>query len=76
MIGAPLCKPDILLVKLLQVPYIAQAPAFPFPFFVSEYDMTEYNASVICSELEMAHYFEAMLEEGISAKNAATWLTL
>ena len=44
--------------------------------FVSEYGMREYDASVITASLEMAHYFEAMLEEGISAKNAVTWLTV
>ena len=44
--------------------------------FVEEYGMREYDASVITAELEMAHYFEAMLEEGISAKNGVTWLTV
>ncbi len=44
--------------------------------FVSEYGMSEYNASVITASLEMAHYFEKMVEEGASAKNAVTWLTV
>ncbi len=44
--------------------------------FVNEYGMSEYNAGVITSSVEMAHYFETMMEEGISAKNAATWLTV
>jgi aspartyl-tRNA(Asn)/glutamyl-tRNA(Gln) amidotransferase subunit B len=44
--------------------------------FVKEYGMSEYNASVITSSVEMAHYFETMMEEDISAKNAATWLTV
>jgi aspartyl-tRNA(Asn)/glutamyl-tRNA(Gln) amidotransferase subunit B len=44
--------------------------------FVKEYGMSEYNAGVITSSVEMAHYFETMMEEGISAKNAATWLTV
>jgi aspartyl-tRNA(Asn)/glutamyl-tRNA(Gln) amidotransferase subunit B len=43
---------------------------------VSEFGINEYNAAVITSELETAHYFEAMLEQGISAKNAVTWLTV
>jgi aspartyl-tRNA(Asn)/glutamyl-tRNA(Gln) amidotransferase subunit B len=43
---------------------------------VSEYGMREYDAAVITSELETAHFFEAMLAEGISAKNAVTWLTV
>ena len=44
--------------------------------FVKEYGMSEYNAGVITSSIDMAHYFESMMEEGISAKNAATWLTV
>lgn len=44
--------------------------------FVSEYGMSKYNASVITASLEMAHYFEKMIEEGASAKNATTWLTV
>ena len=44
--------------------------------FVSEYGMNEYNAGVITSSIEMAHFFEEMMEQGISAKNATTWLTV
>jgi aspartyl-tRNA(Asn)/glutamyl-tRNA(Gln) amidotransferase subunit B len=44
--------------------------------FVQEYGMNEYNASVITSSVEMAHFFETMMQEGISAKNATTWLTV
>ncbi len=44
--------------------------------FVSQYGMNEYNAGVITSTLEMATFFEAMMAEGISAKNATSWLTV
>jgi len=44
--------------------------------FVNDYGMREYDAGVITADLEMAHFFESMLEEGISAKNASTWLTV
>ncbi|MFY9072158.1 Asp-tRNA(Asn)/Glu-tRNA(Gln) amidotransferase subunit GatB [Aliarcobacter butzleri] len=44
--------------------------------FVKEYGIKEYDASVITSSLEMANYFDEMLERGISAKNAVTWLTV
>ncbi len=44
--------------------------------FVKAYQMSEYNAVVITANLEMAHFFEAMMQEGISAKNAVTWLTV
>ncbi|WP_298750297.1 Asp-tRNA(Asn)/Glu-tRNA(Gln) amidotransferase subunit GatB [uncultured Arcobacter sp.] len=44
--------------------------------FVKDYHIKDYDASVITSQLEMAHFFEEMLEEGISGKNAVTWLTV
>jgi len=44
--------------------------------FVNEYDMSDYNASVVTSTVEMANFFEVMMKEGISAKNALTWLTV
>ncbi|MCF6341106.1 MAG: Asp-tRNA(Asn)/Glu-tRNA(Gln) amidotransferase subunit GatB, partial [Sulfurimonas sp.] len=44
--------------------------------FVKDYGMNEYNANVITSSIEMAHFFEEMMEQGISAKNATTWLTV
>ena len=44
--------------------------------FVKEFGLNAYNAGVITSLVEMAHFFEAMMHEGISAKNATTWLTV
>lgn len=44
--------------------------------FVKEYGLKEYDASVITSSLEMANFFDEMMKEGISAKNATTWLTV
>ncbi|MDS1370257.1 Asp-tRNA(Asn)/Glu-tRNA(Gln) amidotransferase subunit GatB [Aliarcobacter butzleri] len=44
--------------------------------FVKEYGIKEYDASIITSSLEMANYFDEMMKEGISAKNAVTWLTV
>ncbi len=44
--------------------------------FVKEYGLKEYDASVITSSLEMANYFDSMMSEKISAKNATTWLTV
>ncbi|HKM18952.1 MAG TPA: Asp-tRNA(Asn)/Glu-tRNA(Gln) amidotransferase subunit GatB [Aliarcobacter sp.] len=44
--------------------------------FVKEYGLKEYDASVITSSLEMANYFDEMMKEGISSKNATTWLTV
>ncbi|DAB30928.1 MAG TPA: Asp-tRNA(Asn)/Glu-tRNA(Gln) amidotransferase GatCAB subunit B [Sulfurimonas sp. UBA12504] len=44
--------------------------------FVKEYGMNEYNAGVLTATVEMARFFETMMLEGISAKNAITWLTV
>jgi aspartyl-tRNA(Asn)/glutamyl-tRNA(Gln) amidotransferase subunit B len=44
--------------------------------FVKEHGIKEYDAAVITSSIEMAHFFERMLEEGASAKNGVTWLTV
>lgn len=44
--------------------------------FVKEYGIKEYDASVITATLEMAKYFDDMMSEKISAKNAVTWLTV
>ena len=44
--------------------------------FVNDFGMNEYNASVITSTLEMAKFFEEMMQEDITAKNAITWLTV
>ena len=44
--------------------------------FVKDYGLNEYNAGVITSLVEMAHFFETMMESGVSGKNATTWLTV
>jgi aspartyl-tRNA(Asn)/glutamyl-tRNA(Gln) amidotransferase subunit B len=44
--------------------------------FINEFKMSAYNASVITASSETAKFFESMMEEGITAKNAATWLTV
>ncbi|MBD3824382.1 MAG: Asp-tRNA(Asn)/Glu-tRNA(Gln) amidotransferase subunit GatB [Epsilonproteobacteria bacterium] len=55
---------------------IPELPDEKMERFIKEYGMSEYNASVITSSVEMAKYFEDMMDEGISAKNATTWLTV
>ncbi len=44
--------------------------------YVEEYGVREYDATVITSEVEMARFFETMIDDGVSAKNAVTWLTV
>jgi len=43
---------------------------------MKDYGLNLYNADVITSTVEMAHFFETMMQEGISGKNATTWLTV
>lgn len=43
--------------------------------YMREFGIKPSDASVLTSELEMARYFESMLESGASAKGAVTWLT-
>ncbi len=74
-------EPDLLKVVVDDAMYetfskIPELPDAKRERFVTEYGMNEYNASVITSSLEMAHYFETMMHEGISAKNATTWLSV
>jgi aspartyl-tRNA(Asn)/glutamyl-tRNA(Gln) amidotransferase subunit B len=64
---------DEMLATYSQIPELPDAKR---DRFVKEYGMSEYNAGVITASVEMAEYFETMMQEGISAKNAATWLTV
>ena len=54
---------------------IPELPDEKMARFVKDYGMNDYSASVVTSAVEMAHFFETMMQEGISAKNALTWLT-
>jgi aspartyl-tRNA(Asn)/glutamyl-tRNA(Gln) amidotransferase subunit B len=74
-------EPDLLKVVVddamfEQYSQIPELPDEKRERFIKEYGMSEYNAGVITASLEMAHYFEAMMEQGVSAKNASTWLTV
>ncbi|MDD3477112.1 MAG: Asp-tRNA(Asn)/Glu-tRNA(Gln) amidotransferase subunit GatB [Sulfurimonas sp.] len=63
---------DEMLEKYSKIP---ELPDEKMARFVKDYEMNEYSASVLTSAIEMAHYFESMMQEGVSAKNALTWLT-
>ena len=65
--------PDEMFEKFSDIP---ELPDEKKARLVSEYGLREYDAAVITSDLETAHFFEAMLKEGISGKNAVTWLTV
>ncbi len=72
--------PDLLPVILTEKMYeegknIPELPDAKKNRYVSEFGLKEYDAAVITASLEMAHYFEAMIEEGAGAKMSASWLT-
>ena len=69
----PLIITDEMLKEYSKIP---ELPDEKKARFVKEYGLKEYDASVITSSLEMANYFDEMMKEGISAKNATTWLTV
>ena len=69
----PLIISDEMLKEYSKIP---ELPDEKKARFVKEYGLKEYDASVITSSLEMANYFDSMMNEGISAKNATTWLTV
>jgi len=43
---------------------------------IKEYGIKEYDAGVITSDIDMAHFFESMISQGASGKNSVTWLTV
>ncbi len=69
----PLIISDAMIEEYSKIP---ELPDEKKERFVKEYGLKEYDASVITSSLEMAHYFEEMLTQAISGKNAVTWLTV
>lgn len=69
----PVAIPEELMKEASDIP---ELPDQKKDRFVSEFGIKEYDAGVITSNLEMAHCFESMLEVGIKATNAVTWLTV
>ncbi len=43
--------------------------------YIDELKLKRYDALVLCSQKELAYFFEGMLEAGASAKNSVNWLT-
>ena len=65
---------DAMMEEFTQIPELPDAKK---ERFVNEYKMSDYNASVITSSVEMANFFETMMEiDGVSAKTATSLLTV
>jgi aspartyl-tRNA(Asn)/glutamyl-tRNA(Gln) amidotransferase subunit B len=65
---------DEMMEKYTQIPELPDAKK---ERFINEYKMSAYNASVITSAVELANFFETMMQkEGVSAKTATSLLTV
>jgi len=74
-------EPDLLKVVVPEDMYeeaivIPELPDEKKQRFIDEFGVSQYNASVLTSSLEMAQFFDVMMQEGISSKNAVTWLSV
>lgn len=65
---------DEMFEKYSQIPELPDAKR---DRFIKEFGLNEYNADVITSAIEMAHFFEAMMSiKGVSGKTATSLLTV
>ena len=69
----PVVITDEMLAKYSQIPELPDAKK---KRFVEEYSLKELDAGIICATKQTAQYFEDMMTQGISGKNATTWLTV
>lgn len=69
----PVLVPDDMLEACIKIP---ELPDQKRDRLVEEYGIKAYDASVITSSVEMAHFYEKMIAQGASAKNSVTWLTV
>jgi aspartyl-tRNA(Asn)/glutamyl-tRNA(Gln) amidotransferase subunit B len=69
----PVVIDDATMEKFSEIP---ELPDQKRDRFVNDFGLKPYDADVITAQKEMANYFEAMLAEGASGKNSATWLTV
>jgi len=69
----PLVIPDSMMEEGKIIP---ELPDEKKSRLVKEHGIKEYDAAVITSQSELAHYFEAMVNQGANAKMSVTWLTV
>jgi len=69
----PVLIPDDMLASCIKIP---ELPDQKRDRLIKEYGIKEYDANVITSSVEMAHFYEAMIAQGAGPKNAVTWLTV
>ncbi|RXJ98062.1 Asp-tRNA(Asn)/Glu-tRNA(Gln) amidotransferase GatCAB subunit B [Arcobacter sp. CECT 8986] len=69
----PLIITDEMIEKYSKIP---ELPDEKKHRFINDFGIKDYDASVITAHLETADFFDEMMKEGISGKNATTWLTV
>jgi len=69
----PVIITDEMMEKYSQIP---ELPDEKKERFVKDFEIKEYDAAVITASLETANFFDEMMNEGITGKNAVTWLTV
>jgi len=69
----PVMIPEEMLAQCIQIP---ELPDEKRDRFVTEYGIKAYDANVITASVEMARFFETMIEHGASPKNSVTWLSV
>lgn len=69
----PVLVSDEMLEACSQIP---ELPDEKRDRWVREYGIKAYDASVLTSSVEMARFYETMIDEGAGAKNSVTWLSV
>ena len=69
----PLVVTDVQLEEIAKT--LPELPAQKFNRYMEEFGLTPYDATVLSDDRDVALYFEAVLAGGVSAKNAANWVT-
>ena len=69
----PVIIPDDMMEEASKIP---ELPDEKRNRYIKDYGIKEYDAAVITSSVEMAKFFEDMINEGANAKLCVTWLTV
>jgi len=70
--------PDLLPLEVDEETMNVQIPELPDEKkerFIKEYKIKEYDAIVLTSDIDMAHFYEEVVSYGVSGKNAVNYLT-
>ncbi|MBL0687636.1 MAG: Asp-tRNA(Asn)/Glu-tRNA(Gln) amidotransferase subunit GatB [Sulfurospirillum sp.] len=69
----PVIVSDEMMAECIQIP---ELPDQKRERFLEKYGIKKYDAMVLTSSVEMAHFYENMIKKGAGAKMSVTWLTV